>query len=147
MSNYSIRFTLWIRESPLARMRDLTAKNIAELADIAANYNVRYQLEPIAWSPIHTLAQRLRLIEEIAKDNVGMVIDFWHLETGEGTTPDEVAKLDASLIYAVHFCDGIRHSKGMKWVEKDNRGFLPGEGKISIEEWVDAVRYTEFYGV
>jgi len=40
-----------------------------------------------------------------------MVIDFWQLWAGEETTPDEVAKLDSSLIYGVHFCDGIRHVK------------------------------------
>lgn len=132
---------------PWPEVRDLTAKNIAELADIAAKHNVRYQLEPIAWSPIHTLAQSLEVIDAAGRDNVGMVIDFWHLEAGEGTTPDEVAKLDKSLIYGVHFCDGVRHSKGTKWVEEDLRGFLPGEGKIPIKEWVDAVRATGFDGV
>lgn len=75
------------------------------------------------------------------------MIDFWHLEAGERTTRDEVAKLDASLVYGVHFCDGIRHSKGTKRVEEDLRGFLPEEGKIPIKEWVDAVRATGFDGV
>ncbi len=128
-------------------IRNLTAKNIAELADIASKHSVQCQLEPVAWSPMHTLAQSLEVIDAAGRDNVGMVIDFWHLEAGEGTTPDEVAKLDASLIYGVHFCDGIRHSKGTKWVEEDLRGFLPGEGKIPIKEWVDAVRATGFDGV
>ena len=128
-------------------VRKLTAKNIAELADIGSRHNVSYQLEPIAWSPIHTLAQSLEVIDVVARANVGMVIDFWHLEAGGGTKPDEVAKLDASLIYGVHFCDGIHHSRDTEWIEKDLRGFLPGDGKIPIREWVDAVRATGFDGV
>jgi len=132
---------------PWQEVRDLTAKNIAQLADIGTAHDVRFQLEPLAWSPIHTLAQSLEVIDAAARDNVGMVIDFWHLYAGEGTSPDEVAKLDASLIYGVHFCDGIAHSKGTKWVEGKLRGFLPGEGKIPIKEWVDAVRATGFDGV
>jgi len=128
-------------------VRDLTAKNIAKLADIVATRSVRFQLEPSAWSPIHTLAQSLEVIDAAGRDNVGMVIDFWHLWAGGGTTPDEVAKLDALLIYAVHFCDGIRPQADTKWVEEKLRGFLPGEGKIPIKEWVEAVRATGFDGI
>jgi len=125
----------------------LTAKNAADIADIGKQYGVRFQLEPIAWSPIHSLSQSLQVIEEAGRDNVGMVIDFWHLWAGEETTPDEVAKLDASQIYGIHFCDGIRHKKGTKWVEEELRGFLPGEGKIPVRKWVDAVKSTGFDGV
>ncbi|NPV54307.1 MAG: sugar phosphate isomerase/epimerase [Firmicutes bacterium] len=125
----------------------LTARNIADIADIGKQNGVRFQLEPIAWSPIHSLSQSLQVIQEAGRDNVGMVIDFWHLWAGEETTPDEVAKLDSSLIYGVHFCDGIQHLEGTEWVEEELRGFLPGEGKIPLKEWVAAVRATGFDGV
>lgn len=125
----------------------LTARNVADIADIGREFGVRFQLEPVAWAPIHSLSQSLQVIQAAGRDNVGMVIDFWHLWAGEETTPDEVAKLRSSHIYGVHFCDGIRHPKGKKWVEEDLRGFLPGEGKIQIKEWVAAVRATGFDGV
>lgn len=128
-------------------VRNLTAKNIARIADIGAAHGVRFQLELVAWSPIHTLAQSLEVIDAAARDNVGIVIDFWHLSAGRGTSPDDVAKLDESLIYGVHFCDGILHEGGTEWVESDLRGFLPGEGKLPVQEWVDAVRATGFDGV
>ena len=132
---------------PWEEILELTARNVADIADIGKPCGVRFQLEPIAWSPIHTLSQSLQLIEKAGRDNVGLVIDFWHLTAGEGTTPDEVAELDRSLIYGVHFCDGIRHKEGTRWNEEELRGFLPGEGEVPIEEWVAAVKSTGFDGV
>lgn len=132
---------------PYDEVLKLTAGNVADIADIGKRHGVRFQLEPIAWSPIHSLSQSLQLIEEAGRDNVGMVVDFWHLWAGEETTPDDVAKLDKSMIYGIHFCDGMRHEKGTEWVEVNLRGFLPGEGNIPIKDWVDAVRSTGFDGV
>ena len=126
---------------------ELTSKNIAKIADIGKKYGIRFQLECIAWSPIHSLSQSLQVIKQTERENVGIVIDFWHLWAGGETTPDEVAKLDSSVIYGVHFCDGIHHTEGKPWIEEDLRSFLPGEGEIPIKEWVEAVKSTGFDGV
>ena len=126
----------------------LTAKNIADIADIGQQYGVRFQLEGAAWTPIHSLAQCLEVIEEADRDNVGLVLDFWHLWAGGKTTPADVAKLDKSLIYGVHLCDGLRPEQGQEWPdEKLLRDFLPGEGRMPLKEWVAAVRETGFDGV
>ncbi len=133
---------------PWNEILELTAKNVADIAKIGQEHGVRFQLEPIAWSPIHSLSQSLKLIEAAGKpENVGMVIDFWHLWAGEETITDEVSKLDSSQIYGIHFCDGKRHVPGTEWVEVELRGYLPGEGDIPIKEWVDAVKATGFDGV
>ncbi len=132
---------------PWREVLELTARNIADIADIGVRHGVRFQLEPIAWSPIHSLSQSLEVIQAAGRDNVGMVIDFWHLWAGEETEPDEVAGLDADMIYGVHICDGKRHQPGTAWDEPALRGFLPGEGEIPIRAWVDAVRATGFDGV
>ncbi|MGD2156599.1 MAG: sugar phosphate isomerase/epimerase family protein [Anaerolineales bacterium] len=132
---------------PWGEVLALTAKNIADIADIGKEHGVRFQLEPIAWSPIHSLSQSLEVIAAADRDNVGMVIDFWHLWAGAETVPDEVAALDPSMIYGVHFCDGIRHTgEGKDWNEPALRGFLPGEGNIPIKEWVAAVKSTGYDG-
>jgi len=136
-----------LEDRPWSEVLELTSKNIAEIADIGKKYGIRFQLECIAWSPIHSLSQSLQVIKQTERDNVGIVVDFWHLWAGGETIPDEVAKLDSSIIYGVHFCDGIRHIEGTPWVEKDLRGFLPGEGEIPVKEWVEAVMATGFDGV
>ena len=125
----------------------LTVRNVAEIADLGKQHGIKFQMEPVAWAPINSLSKSLRLIEETGRDNLGMVIDFWHLWAGEETMPDEVAQLDGSQIFGVHFCDGLRHEKGTEWVEEELRGLLPGEGEIPIEEWVAAVKATGYDGV
>lgn len=148
-----IQLVGWYREfpgpraTPWAEVLKVTAENVAEIADIGKRYGVKFQLEPIAWSPLHSVSQSLQVIDKAGRDNVGLVIDFWHLTAGEATPPDDVAKLDGSLIYGVHFCDGMKHVKRTKWDEGKLRGYLPGEGEIPIKEWVDAVRATGFDGV
>jgi sugar phosphate isomerase/epimerase len=136
-----------LKGRPYREILKLTCKNVVEIADIGESSGVRFQLEPIAWSPIHSLSQSLELIERAGRDNVGMVIDFWHLWAGEATTPDEVATLPAELIYSVHFCDGVRRPKGARWDEPALRGYLPGEGRVPIQDWVAAIKATGFDGV
>jgi sugar phosphate isomerase/epimerase len=132
---------------PWPEVRRLTAKNAAELADIGRAYGVRFQLEPIAWAPMHSLAQTLEVIAEAGRGNLGLVVDFWHLWAAEATTPDEVARLDKNLIYGVHICDGKRRTAGTLWDEGVLRGHLLGDGDIPLREWVAAVRATGFDGV
>jgi sugar phosphate isomerase/epimerase len=128
-------------------IKGLTAKNIAEIANTGQQYGIRFQLEGAAWTPIHSLSQCLEVLEEAGRDNVGLVLDFWHLWASAKTTPDDIAKLDKALIYGVHFCDGIRPEPGEEWPdEKLLRGFLPGEGNIPLKEWVAAVQATGFDG-
>ena len=132
---------------PWSEILKLTARNVADIADIGKQHGVSFQFEPIAWAPIYSLSQSLQVIEEAGRDNVAMVIDFWHLYAGGGTTPDEVAKLDSAMICSVHFCDGIAHKTGTPWNEAELRGYLPGDGEIPIKEWVSAVQTTGFDGI
>jgi len=140
-------FLMELAEYPWPEVRQLTARNAAALADIGRAHGIRFQLEPIAWAPLRSLAQTLEVIAEAGRDNLGLVVDFWHLWAGEATTPDEVARLDPKLIYGIHICDGRRRVPGTIWDEGKLRGFLPGEGDIPIAQWVSAVKATGYDGV
>lgn len=125
----------------------ITAANLREIADIGSAYGVRFQIEGAAWTPIHSLEDCLRLIDETGRDNVGLVIDFWHFWASRGAEPADIARLGAELIYGVHIADGYRPAVGDPWVhETALRGVLPGEGDIPIAEWMDAVKATGFDG-
>ncbi len=132
---------------PWKEILEITAKNIADIADIGKKYGIKFQLEPIAWSPIHSLSRSLQVIENVERENVGLVIDFWHLWAGGETEIDEVSKLNKKMIYGIHFCDGIKNTPGKEWNELELRSFLPGEGDIDIKKWVEAVKNTGFDGV
>lgn len=116
------------------------------MLDIGKEYGIGFQLEPVAWSPIHSLSQSLEFIDYTGRDNLGMVIDFWHLWYGQETTPDEVAALDPKMIRNIHFCDGLRNEPGTVCDEEILRGVFVGEGQIPMQDWIDAVKATGYDG-
>jgi sugar phosphate isomerase/epimerase len=130
----------------LNEILQLTALNIKEIAKIGQEYNVRYQIEPIAFSGIHSLKASLELIDLVSEPNVGMVIDFWHLWAGRETQPDDVAALNKDIIYGVHFCDGRRPELSEPWDEEKLRSYLPGDGDIDVQKWTNAVLQTGYTG-
>jgi len=132
---------------PWNEVLELTAHNVAEIADLGREHGVRFQIEPVAWSPIHSLSQALEVIRTAGRDNVGLVIDFWHLWARGETLPAEVARLDRRLIYGIHFCDGRKPpDPAQPWYELALRSYLPGEGDVPIQEWVAAVKATGYDG-
>ncbi|MDF1567058.1 MAG: sugar phosphate isomerase/epimerase family protein [Spirochaetaceae bacterium] len=125
----------------------ITAENLKKIADIGSSRGIRFQIEGAAWTPIHTLEDCLRLIDAAGRDNVGLVIDFWHFWASRGAEPEDIAKLDSQIIYGVHVSDGYRPGIGEPWVdETELRGVLPGDGDIPVQEWMDAVKATGFDG-
>lgn len=132
---------------PIEEVIRITAHNLREIAAIGAERGLRFQLEGAAWTPIHSLEDCLRLIDETGADNVGLVIDYWHFWASRGATPEDIARLDPALIYGVHLCDGYRPAAGAPWPdERDLRGALPGDGDLPVAEWTEAVKATGFDG-
>lgn len=122
-------------------LRRVTAKNLAELSKIGKQFDVRFYLEALSWTRIHTVGQMLELIDEAEADNVGMLIDFWHVFTSGGT-PDEIAKLNKDQIYCVHYCDSVACNGS----DHSDREVWTGGGKIPLKEWVEAIKATGFDG-
>lgn len=131
--------------SPWPEIRRVTAGNLQLLSEIGKAHNVRFFLEALTWSPLHTLQQAVEVIDAAERDNIGLVIDFWHL-WDSGATPDEIAKLNKNLIYCVHVCDSLEQWGQRGTFEQRGRDVWTGAGRIPLQEWVDAVRSTGFDG-
>jgi sugar phosphate isomerase/epimerase len=127
-----------------SELRRVTADALRAVADIGAPHGIRYYLEPVAWTPLAPLARALEVIDATERDNVGLVLDFWHLWQG-GTTPDDIARLDRRVISGVDFADSLGPS-GSGTPDQRSRCVWPGEGDIPLREWADAVRSTGFDG-
>ena len=128
---------------PWSEMRDLTAKNLKAIGNIGAQYDVSFYLEPISWAPLHSLEQGLEVLDAAGCDNIGLVIDFWHMWI-TGTTPDDIAKLDKEVINGIHFCDSLPTNGAP--ISHVQREVWPGGGSIPLKEWVDAVVATRYDG-
>ena len=131
-------------ELPPDELRRVTASAIRAVADLGAPHGLRFYLEPVAWTPLSTLGQAVEAIDEAGRDNVGLVLDLWHLWE-RGTTPDDVARLDRRTIFGVDFADSLGPA-GHPDPDQRSRCVWPGEGAIPLREWVDAIRSTGFDG-
>lgn len=122
----------------------LTAKNLGAVADIAAEHGLIVYLESLSWTPLNTMDAQRRIIEACRRDNVRLVIDFWHSYTS-GDTPERIARLDKDLIYGVHVCDSLPYTGGLP-NEAVLRDVPTGNGVLDLQSWVDAVKATGYRG-
>jgi sugar phosphate isomerase/epimerase len=132
--------------TPWPEMRRRTAKNLVALSKIGRAHGVRFYLEALAFTPLNRLDQQLELLNETACDNVGLVLDFFHLWNG-GTTPDQIARMDQRHIFCVDFCDSLDPFGEPGDGSQRGRNVWTGGGRIPLQEWVNAVRATGFDGI
>lgn len=122
----------------------ISARNLARLADMAAERGLLIYLEALGWCPLNSLADQVEMIARADRPNIRMVVDFWHCYVS-GDTPERVAKLDRDLIYGVHVCDSLRHDGGLP-DEPILRDVATGAGVLRLQDWVDAVKSTGYVG-
>lgn len=127
-----------------AERRRVTASALRSVADLGAAHGIRYYLEPLAWTALAPLEEAVEAVEAAERDNVGLVLDFWHLWQS-GVTPDQIARLDRRLIFGVDFADSLG-PPGSPSPDQRSRCVWPGDGAIPLAEWVAAVRTTGFDG-
>lgn len=126
-----------------AQLRE-TAVNLQLLSDMAKDHDVILYLEALAWTPINTLELQQRLMHLTDRDNVKLVVDFWHCYAS-GDNPDSLAKLPSELIYGVHVCDSLPFTGGVP-DESVLRNVATGDGVLNLREWIGAVKSTGYDG-
>lgn len=129
---------------PTAEQSERTASNLQAVADIAASHGLIVYLEALSWTPLNSMDAQLRIIDLCKRDNVRVVVDFWHSYTS-GDTPERIARLDKELIYGVHLCDSLPYSGGIP-NEPELRDVPTGKGVLDLQSWVDAVKATGYKG-
>lgn len=129
---------------PREEQMAITAANLARLADRASEAGLLLYLESLAWTPLNRLADQLAIIDRAGRDNVRLVIDYWHCNA-VGDTPDDVARIDGNLIYGVHICDSLPVGDGIP-DEAVSRDVATGAGVIDLRHWTDAVKSTGYVG-
>ncbi len=130
-----------LRGEPWPSIRSKVGRSLAELADIAAPFGVKLALEPVTFTPLRTLPQALEVLDVAGRDNVGLCLDTFHLWTA-GTSWEEVAALDSSLIVVAHISD-VTPRQGAEWRDAD-RDVLPGDGILPLREGIEAIRATGY---
>jgi sugar phosphate isomerase/epimerase len=124
-------------------VRAVTANNLKRLCRMASDYGIALYIELLGYTISGSLSRGIELIDECGCENIGIVMDFWHMYVAD-TAPEEIAKIDKSYINGIHICDS--QDKEGKRISEDLRDIYLGLGKIPIKEYLDAIKATGYDG-
>lgn len=74
-----------------------------QLCAVAGAFGLNVAMEFLSWSPMRTLRDALRVLDQVAAPNAGPVIDFLHLAR-TGGTPSDFARVPAHKIAYAQIC-------------------------------------------
>jgi sugar phosphate isomerase/epimerase len=118
--------------SPAPREEVLDA--LGAFADRAAAIDLRLHIEVIPTSMAPDLAAGWDMVKGVGRDNVGLVLDTFHLGRS-GTTPEELSAIPADRVFHVQLCDAPREPRIADYFEEavTIRDFA-GDGELGIRE-------------
>lgn len=129
---------------PREELDRLMVKNLKALADLAAGFGLTLFFEPLCWTPVPSLKEAIPLVEQAERDNLKVVIDFYHNYIA-GRDADFLSRIDKELILGVHICNSREPDDRVPCEEIfRDAGFY--EGAVPVKEWVEAVKATGFCG-
>lgn len=113
--------------------RDEAADLLAHFVEVAAEYDLAVNLEPVAMGQTATLEQARDLIASSGAD-AGILFDAWHLLRAGGG-PEDIRTLEPGLIRYVQFNDGLIAGPPADMVtESIEERLYPGEGEFPLAE-------------
>lgn len=133
-----------LMDRPMEEQRRLTVKNLRAVADLAAQFSLKLFFEPLCWTPFPSLREAIPLVEEAGRDNLKVVVDFFHNYIS-GIDAEFLSRIDKSVILGVHICNS-RRPDGRVPCEEIFRDAAFYEGAVPVREWVEAVKATGFDG-
>jgi sugar phosphate isomerase/epimerase len=110
---------------------------LGPLCDRAAARGLRIVVEFLPGTGIPDLPTALELVRAVGADNLGIVLDSWHLARSGGTV-DLLDPAAASLVGALQLADRTRAQDLEPYVPMSGR-LLPGDGEVPLERLVASV--------
>ncbi|MET0900402.1 MAG: TIM barrel protein, partial [Mycobacterium sp.] len=83
-----------------------TADRFAELAELAAEYGMTPNLEPMPWTEVRNLAAATAIVARSGHHNVGLLVDAIHYDRALNT-PADLAALPRQWIRYAQICDAM----------------------------------------
>jgi D-psicose/D-tagatose/L-ribulose 3-epimerase len=122
--------------APPARRQqwELAVNSVTKVADHAAERGIKLALEPLnrfETDLINTVDQALELVSDIGRDNVGFLLDTFHMNIEEKNIPDAIRRAGRH-IFEFHACSNDRGT--------------PGEDHLPWSEIVAALREVAYEG-
>jgi D-psicose/D-tagatose/L-ribulose 3-epimerase len=96
------------------QQRAWAVESLKHAADYAARKGVRLAVEPLnrfETDLVNTAEQALELCDRIGYDNVGLLLDTFHMNIEEKSVPDAI-RLAGDRLFHVHACENDRGTPG-----------------------------------
>jgi len=133
--------SIWTRD------RAWYTETAGKIADMAKEFGLAYNVEFLPWAGVRNLQDDISLIDNLARDNVYVMVDTLHAGRA-GVTAQELARTDRKYFRFIHLCDGpafdgdvvldnIKDDR-MLYTAREAR-FYPGEGDIDIAGMIKAM--------
>ena len=113
---------------------DSAVERLRSVCDYAASRGVKITLEPInryETDFILTVEDGLRMIDDLARDNVGLMLDLFHMNIEEPSIEDSLA-LAGDRVWHIHIADSNRH--------------YPGSGHTPLDSAIHTLRRIGYTG-
>ncbi len=128
------------------RQRERAVDSLKPVADYAAGQGIRLGLEPLnrfETDLVNTVDQGLELVAEIGRDNVGLLVDTFHMNIEEKDIPAAIRRAGPHIV-EFHACSSDRGTPGedhLPWPEivaaLDDVGYA---GPVVIEAFTPKIR-------
>ncbi len=115
----------------------------ARVADMAAKYNLTYNVEFLTWAGVRNLRECVALVDSLQRPNLYCMVDTLHAYRSL-VTPEEVAACPKRYFFLMHLCDGPKEiperidDPEMLRVAREAREYA-GMGGIDIAGYVRAL--------
>jgi 2-keto-myo-inositol isomerase len=120
-----------IGDYTISEIKHETVRVLHELAQLAEPYGVRLALEFCGYPncSVNTFAQAYDIVQEVNRDNVGIVLDCFHFHAMNSHIED-LQKADPSKIFVFHIDDCEDLPVGAL---RDHHRVWPGDGAVDLD--------------
>ena len=116
-------------------------ERFAAFCDLAAEYGIAANLEPMPWTDVKTFAHGARIVAAAKRDNAGVVIDPIHFDRG-GSHATEIATVPTARLRYMQLCDAPaerpRDTETLLHQARAER-LMPGDGGLDLRGILRAV--------
>lgn len=133
-------------EEEREQQREWAVEGLREAADYAGERGVGLAIEPLnrfETDMVNTVGQGLDLCDRIGRDNVGLLLDTFHMNIEEKSIPDAIRAAGARLRH-FHSCENDRGAPGSGHVEWDATfealSDVNYDGLVVIESFTPEIR-------
>ena len=118
----------------------VVAERMAEICDLAREYNIAVDIEFMPFRPVKTFADALEVVRRADRPNAHIMVDALHVFRSNSSL-DDIRRADPKFLGTFQICDAPRDPPPADQLatEARTRRMLPGHGGLPLWELIDAM--------